>query len=149
MRRSVKGALFGVAMAAAVSLPLATMAQDYDSEVDSDVAVSGAPRAMTLCGFRYMMDVSRVFIRTNDKVQYSVRKAGDRRVIVELQNTRIPVYNNQRFLDTQYFNSPIKLIEPDVMEGGTPTVRIEIELRRDVPYKTKQIDNELWIDFPN
>lgn len=124
-------------------------ADTEDYEESGDIEVDGTPRAMTLCGFRFMNDKSRVFIRTNDKVQFAVRKRGDKTVVVELENTRIPIYNNQRFLDTQYFGSRVKLITPEAMEGGTPTVRVEIELRENVPYQTKQVDNEVWIDFPN
>jgi hypothetical protein len=113
------------------------------------VAVSSGPRAMSMVGFRFRTDVSRVFVRTNDKAQYSVREMGDRRVVIEIQNTTIPLRNNERFLDTQYFESPVKRIQPESVEGGTPTVRIEVELKNNVAFSHKQVDNEIWVDFPN
>ncbi|MBN2361606.1 MAG: AMIN domain-containing protein [Deltaproteobacteria bacterium] len=142
MRRAIEGFL----LLALVAMPVAVVAQAA-GETDSSVAVASGPRNMTLCGFRFMANVSRVFVRTNYKAEFSVNKMGDNKVIVELPNTNIPLYNNRNFLDTQYFASPVKLITPMVAGGGV--TRIEIELKNDVPYQTRQIENEIQIDFPN
>lgn len=117
------------------------------SETDSSVAVASGPRNMTLCGFRFMSNVSRVFVRTNYKAEFSVNKMGDKKVVVELPNTNIPLRNNRNFLDAQYFASPVKLITP--MVGGGGITRIEIELKNDVPFQSRQVENEIQIDFPN
>jgi len=117
------------------------------SETDSSVAVASGPRNMTLCGFRFMSNVSRVFVRTNYKAEFSVNKMGDKKVVVELPNTAIPLRNNRNFLDAQYFASPVKLITP--MVGGGGTTRIEIELKNDVPFQSRQVENEIQIDFAN
>lgn len=119
------------------------------SQGSDDVELSNAPRALNLVGFQCLQDVSRVIVRTNEKAKYSVRKVGDKRVVVEIQNTRVMLSNNERFLDTQFFNSPVKLIQPEGMEGGTPTVRVDIELRRPATFTERQVGNELWIEFPN
>lgn len=134
------------AAAATASVPQADPAPAA-SETDSSVAVASGPRNMTLCGFRFMNNVSRVFVRTNYKAEFSVNKMGDKKVVVELPNTNIPLRNNRNFLDAQYFASPVKLITP--MVGGGGITRIEIELKNDVPFQSRQVENEIQIDFPN
>ncbi|MFH1808500.1 MAG: AMIN domain-containing protein [Pseudomonadota bacterium] len=130
--------------------PVTTLAQaDTGGETSNDVSLDGSTRAVSMVGFRFHQDVSRIFVRTNDKVRYSVREMGERSVVIELQNTQIPLRNNERFLDTQYFGSPVQLIQPESIEGGTPTVRIKINLKNNVAFTHKQVDNEIWVDFPN
>lgn len=120
------------------------------SEVDDGVEVDDAtPRAMTGVAFKFMTGSSRVIVRTNAKAQYAVRRMGDRQVVVEVQNARIPIYNNKRFLDTHFFASPVKMIQPQAMDGATPTVRIVIELKNEVDFSQQQRGSEIWVDFPN
>lgn len=98
-------------------------------------------------GFQQFQDVSRVFVRTTEPVQYTVEKARDNHLVILLANTRIPQLNNRRFLDTRYFDSPVGYVVPKVIEGPSPSVRIEITLRQQVPYKETQNDTFLAFDF--
>jgi colicin import membrane protein len=86
-----------------------------------------------------------VLVRTNEPVRYSVNRGGDKSVVVELENTRIALANNERVLDTSYFDTAIAMITP--MEGDTRTVRIEIKLKESVPYEAHQQGADLVIDF--
>ena len=62
-------------------------------------------------------------------------------------NTRVPIRNNRRPLDTQFFASPVRYVHPKVIEGPSPSVRIEIYLRDKVPYREVQSDNVLSLYF--
>ena len=125
-------------------------AVDQASETEDDLEFDDAtPRAMTGVGFKFMTGTSRVIVHTNAKAQFTVRRMGDNRVVIEVQNTSIPIYNNQRFLDTHYFASPIKMITPKALDGATPTVEVEIELKNEVDFSQSQHGNQIWVDFPN
>ena len=99
-------------------------------------------------GFQQFADISRVFVRTSDPVQFQVRRISPYLVELILQNARVPIANNTRFLDTTYFDSPVRFIQPRVIEGPSASVRIEIHLKRPtVNYKEVQRDTLLALDF--
>lgn len=120
------------------------------NEVEDEVEIDAAtPRAMTGVGFKFMTGTSRVIVHTNAKAQFAVRRMGDNRVVIEVQNTSIPIFNNQRFLDTHFFASPIRMITPKAHDGATPTVEVEIELKNEVDFTQSQHGDQIWVDFPN
>ena len=119
---------------------------DY-SEVEEKVEIGGAIRDMTWVGFQQTMEASRVFIKTNEPVKFRVTEEGDNLIVLELENTRIPLRNNQRFLDTHFFNSAVTMITPQEIEGVSQNVRIEIQVRNRVPYTTGQEANMVYINF--
>lgn len=102
---------------------------------------------MSWIGFQQFQESSRVFVRTTEKVNYRVDNSRRDMVILILENTRVELKNNTRFLDTRYFDSPVSFIQPKVIEGTSPSVRIEIRLRERVPFKEVQNDNFLALDF--
>lgn len=101
------------------------------------------PRVMTYIGFRQMADVSRVFVRVDGKAKFRVLEEGTR-FSLELVDTAVNVKNNERPLDTTYFNSPVTKIKATTTGGGT---RVDVELREMVPHQIKRIGSTLAIDF--
>jgi colicin import membrane protein len=110
--------------------------------------IEGELRDMTAIGFQQFADGSRVFVRTNEPVKYHVEALQPDVVTLVLDYTRVPLRNNRRHLDTRYFDSPVTFIQPKVIEDPSPSVRIDIHLRRRVPYKETQSDTLVALDFP-
>ncbi len=117
--------------------PAVTAAQELDNEVQD----------MDWIGFQQFEEVSRVFVRTTEKVKYHVDTSKPNLVVLTLHNTRVPLKNNRRRLDTRYFDSPVVAIQPKVIEGPSPSARIEIRLRVKVPFEEIQEDNFLALAF--
>jgi colicin import membrane protein len=104
-------------------------------------------KEMTWLGFQQFKEVSRVFVRTTEPVKYRVDSSRENMVVLILENTVVPLKNNRRFLDTRFFDSPVTYIQPKVIEGPSQSVRIEITLRRRVPFKEVPTDNVLALEF--
>jgi colicin import membrane protein len=124
-------------MLAAVLCGSGAQAQDMEGEI----------KDLNWVGFQQFQEASRVFVRTTEPVKYSVDTSRPDMVVLVLENTRIPIRNNARFLDTHFFDSPVTFIHPKSIEGPSPSVRIEIRVRQKVPFKEKQSDNVLALDF--
>ncbi len=114
---------------------------------EARVEVTSAMKDMTWLGFQQTAEASRVFIKTNEPVRYRVVEEGDDLVVLELENTRIPLRNNRRFLDTHFFNTAVTMITPREIEGVSRNVRVEIQLRHKVPYSATQEDNVVYLRF--
>lgn len=99
-------------------------------------------------GFQQFHEASRVFVRTTEPVKYHVAQPRPHLVVITLQNTKVAVANHANFLDTRHFDSPVAFIQPKVIEGPSPSVQIEITLRKKVTFKETQNDTVLAIDFP-
>ncbi len=109
---------------------------------------SRARRAtMTFVGFQRASSGSRVYVRTSGPVSYSVQEDGDKRVVLELENTRIALRNNRRPLDTSFFDSAVAMVAPASVGKGT--VRVEIKLKGHASFQAKQDGNEVSVEFPN
>jgi colicin import membrane protein len=111
------------------------------------VEISSAIKNMTWLGFQQTRDSSRVFIKTNAPVQFHVVEEGRNLIVLELENTRIPLRNNQRFLDTHWFDTAVTMIVPREIEGISRNVRVEIQLKNRVPYTTGQEGNLVYVNF--
>jgi colicin import membrane protein len=120
-----------------ISLSSAATAQELDQEV----------RELNWIGFQQLKDVSRVFVRTTEPVKYKVDNSRGDVIVILLENTTVPLKNNTRQLDTRFFESPVSYIQAKVIEGPSPSVRVEIRVRRKVPFKEAQTDNVLALDF--
>ncbi|AKQ67409.1 hypothetical protein A176_004321 [Myxococcus hansupus] len=105
--------------------------------------VSSRRKTLTLVGFQQQADSSRVFIRTNEPVSYSVGERG-RTVVLELENTRVDSNNNTLPLDTSFFASPVLRVDPS---ASGRDVRITIQLRQGAPFQTRQDGNVISLDF--
>jgi len=115
-----------------------------EPEQGSSATVSSRRKTLTLVGFKQEAQSSRIFIRTDEPVRYSVSK-GERMVVLELENTRVDA-NNARTLDTSFFDTAVNTVQTD--SGPSQTVRVAIRLKQQVPYQTHQQGNELSIEFP-
>ena len=111
--------------------------------------LSGEVKDLTWLGFQQFREGSRVFIRTTEPAQFTIDTSRPNMVVVILANTRVPIRNNRRPLDTSHFDSPIRYIYPKVIEGASPSVRIEIYLRQKVPFRQVTNDNVLSLFFQN
>lgn len=111
------------------------------------VEISSAIKNMTWVGFQQTRDSSRVFIKTSEPVKFHVAEEGRNLIVLELENTRIPIRNNTRFLDTHFFDSAVTMIVPREIEGISRNVRVEIQLRNRVPYTSGQEGNLVYINF--
>lgn len=112
-------------------------AQDLSDEV----------KDLTFVGFQQYREASRVFVRTNEAVRYRVESPRDGVVVLTLENTGNTTANNLRHLDATYFDSPVRFIQPKLIEGTSPSIEVEIRLDSMVPYEALQNDNFLALDF--
>ncbi|WP_304504057.1 AMIN domain-containing protein [Corallococcus sp. EGB] len=108
-------------------------------------AVSSRRKTMTQIGFQQRPDSSRVFVRTNDPVRYTVSGSGNQ-VVLELENTRVVESNNTLPLDTHFFPSAVSRVE--AFAGAGQTVRVVIQLKQGVRYETRQDGGLITLDFP-
>ena len=120
-----------------ILLSSAATAQELDQEV----------RELNWIGFQQFKEVSRVFVRTTEPVKYKVDNSKGDVIVILLENTTVPLKNNRRQLDTRFFDSPVSYVRAKVIEGPSPSVRVEIRVRRKVPFKEVQSDNVLALDF--
>ena len=109
--------------------------------------MAGELKDLEWIGFQQFKEASRVFVRTTEPVQYKIDTSRPGLVVLLLENTGISRRNNRRHLDTRFFDSPVGFIKPRIIEGASPTIRIEITMRQQAPYKEVQQDNFLAIDF--
>ncbi|NBC44122.1 AMIN domain-containing protein [Corallococcus exiguus] len=108
-------------------------------------AVSSRRKTMTQIGFQQQPDSSRVFVRTNEPVRYTVGTSGNQ-VVLELENTRVVESNNTLPLDTHFFPSAVSRVE--AFSGAGQTVRVVIQLKQGVRYETRQEGGLITLDFP-
>ncbi|HYR56358.1 MAG TPA: AMIN domain-containing protein [Myxococcaceae bacterium] len=118
-------------------------------------AKSGSPVAagpskrratMTFVGFQRAATGARVYVRTNGPIHYTVQQEGDKKVVLELENTRIGTRNSRRPLDTSFFDTAVAMVSPN--PAGNRTVRVEISLKEAASFQTKQDGNEVSVEFP-
>ncbi|HLL55146.1 MAG TPA: AMIN domain-containing protein, partial [Myxococcaceae bacterium] len=112
--------------------------------VDEPVSVSARRKTVTFLGFRQEAGTSRVYVRTDEPVRYSVSK-GKGSVVLELENTGFGAANTRRPIDTSFFPSSVVRVSP---RGGDKSARFEIMLKQDVPYEAHQQGNEVFLEFP-
>lgn len=110
--------------------------------------MEGELKELNWVGFQQFQEVSRVFLRTTEPVKYRIEQVRPDLVVVTLDYTRVAAPNYANFLDTHYFDSPVAFIQPKIIEGVSPSVQIEITLRRKVKFTEKQTDTVLTLDFP-
>ena len=113
-------------------------------EQGDSAGVSSRRKTMTLVGFKQETTGSRVFVRTNEPVRYSVTE-NNRVVVLELENTSIAESNNTRSMNTSFFDTPVASVDADM--GPSRTVRVAIKLKEQATYETRQDGNEVSIEF--
>jgi colicin import membrane protein len=128
-------ALFCAALCLAAAVD--ARADDLEAEV----------KDMTWIGYQQLQDAARVFVKTTEPVKYTVDTSHAGLIVLILDNTRVPLFNNTRLLDTQYFDGPIVSVEAKAIEGPSQSVRVEIRTRAKVAPKPFQKDTLLALDF--
>jgi hypothetical protein len=98
---------------------------------------------MTYIGFRMRGPVSRVFVRLDGKVRYQTQQ-DEGRLVLTLVDTRVNVKNNERPLDTSFFDSPVTFVQAIPNRANTDIV---IRLRETVPWSVKRIGTTIAVDF--
>ena len=102
---------------------------------------------MSWVGFQQFQEASRVFVRTTESVKYRIDASKPGMVELTLDNTDVTKKVNTLPLDTSFFDSPVRMISVEILEGVSPSVRIRIALSEDVGFKEVQSDNVIALDF--
>ncbi|MBW2054550.1 MAG: hypothetical protein JRI29_02420, partial [Deltaproteobacteria bacterium] len=89
---------------------------------------------------------STIIIGTTTPVQYQLKKIHDKKLQLNLYNTRLPEYR-QRPLITTRFQSAVDRITPVQTPTMKDTSLVTIELRESVPYFVEQTDDLLLLHF--
>jgi len=89
---------------------------------------------------------STIIVGTTRPVEYQLKKADEKRIQLQLLNTRLPVYR-QRPLITTRFESAVDRVIPVQTEAMKGTTQISIEMREAVPYRVEQTEDLLFIHF--
>ncbi len=88
---------------------------------------------------------SAVIIGTTRPVDYQLTKISDKRLRLNLLDTKLPEYRNRALITTR-FQSAVDRITP-TQQPDTKNTVVVIELRESVPYLVKQTDNIIKVDF--
>jgi hypothetical protein len=99
---------------------------------------------LELVGFKQDGQYSRVLVRTNQPIRYSIGKANSKTLILRLENTKIGNRSVLRFLDTQYFDSPVNRVWPRIAGNA---IEVEIELKLPATYGIRQQDEVIIVEF--
>jgi type IV pilus assembly protein PilQ len=89
---------------------------------------------------------STIIIGTTTPIQYQLKKIHDKKLQINLYNTRLPEYR-QRPLITTRFQSAVDRITPLQTRDMKDTSLVTIELRESVPYFVEQTDDLLLLPF--
>ncbi|MBW1642816.1 MAG: type IV pilus secretin PilQ [Deltaproteobacteria bacterium] len=89
---------------------------------------------------------STIIIGTTRPVKYDLKKISDRKLQLELINTKLPDYRKRPLITTR-FESAVDRITPFQTARMKKNSMVAIELREFVPYVIKQEDNLIFISF--
>lgn len=103
--------------------------------------------AMTYIGFVNRATESEIFARMSQRTGFEVRREGDNLMVLEIPRATIPLRNNKNHLDTTFFESPVKMITPTVVDDDETMIRIIIEMKEEVPYESNLQGNDIVIRF--
>jgi AMIN domain len=105
------------------------------------VAMAGS-RHITGIGFRPVQG-GEVIVRSDQPLEYGVSGEGTA-ILLHLPSAAIPLPNNRRPLDTQFFDGAVRRVVPLAAEGGTD---VRIELREHAEYRLAQTGSVLTVTF--
>lgn len=88
---------------------------------------------------------STVLLGTTHKIQYEVTETADKKIILNLRNTRLPEHRKRPLITTR-FDSAVDRVLPIQTESMKDTI-VSVELRQNVAYEIEQADNLLKINF--
>ena len=99
-------------------------------------------RHITGIGFR-PVGGGEVIVRSDQPLEYGISAEGTA-VLLHLPSAAIPLTNNRRPLDTQFFAGAVQRVVPLPVEGGTD---VRIELRERAGYQLAQTGSVLTVTF--
>jgi type IV pilus assembly protein PilQ len=88
---------------------------------------------------------SVVTVETTDPIRYEIREMPDKKIILQLYDTRLPEHH-KRPLVTNLFESSVERVLPIQTTSMKDSI-LSIALREKVGYQTDQVDNVLHIYF--
>lgn len=147
--RAAADAKEAAARAAAVaSVPKPAPAQAPAATKPTPVAkpapVAAERNEVEFLGFKQTATGSRVFIRLRSAPKFSVSEPQEKLVRVELPNTRVPLRNDLKTLDTSFFPTAVAKVTP-VRQGKSYV--LEIRLRERVAWQQRIEGTTLSLDF--
>ncbi|MBW2575678.1 MAG: hypothetical protein JRC88_09350, partial [Deltaproteobacteria bacterium] len=89
---------------------------------------------------------STIIIGTTTPVTYDLKKIDDKKLLLNLYNTKLPEYRRRPLITTR-FQSAIDRITPVQTPVMKDTSQVTIELRESVPYFVEQTDDLLLLHF--
>ena len=95
-------------------------------------------------GFKQTATGSRVFVRLRATPRFSVSEPQEKLVRVEFPNTRVPLRNDLKALDTSFFPTAVAKVTP-VRQGKSYV--LEIRLRERVAWQQRIDGTTLSLDF--
>ena len=95
-------------------------------------------------GFKQTPTGSRVFVRLRTTPRFSVSEPREKLVRVEFPNTRVPLRNDLKALDTSFFPTAVAKVTP-VRQGKSYV--LEIQLRESVAWQQRIEGATLSLDF--
>lgn len=89
---------------------------------------------------------STIIIGTTTPVQYNLKKISDKKLLLNLLNTRLPDYRKRPLITTR-FQSAVDRIMPFQSPTMKDSSLVSIELRESVPYFDEQTDDLIVLHF--
>lgn len=89
---------------------------------------------------------STIIIGTTAPIQYSIKKINDKKLLLNINNSKLPGYRRRPLITTR-FQSAVDRITPFETPSMKDTSLVAIELRESVPYYVEQTDNLILIHF--
>lgn len=112
--------------------------------IDGGEDFEPGPREMRMIGFQQKPDKAAVYVRCDAKAKFRVERVSDTGVVLKLFDTKVPLENNKRPLDTSFFESSVVGVQ--ATEVGADT-HVEVKLRGPVPFEVKRIGSYLYLYF--
>ena len=100
---------------------------------------------LTWIGYQALSTGSRIFIQTSVPAEYAVESSNNGKTItVELLNTRIPLSNSKRVIDTSFFPLGVDSVKATSVKGRV--AKVTINLHRRTPFHVTTENEYLYID---
>ncbi len=89
---------------------------------------------------------STIIVGTTTPVKYNLQKINDKKLLLNLENTKLPDYRKRPLITTR-FESAVDRITPFQTPAAKDAALVAIELREAVPYFVEQSDDLLMLHF--
>jgi len=117
----------------------------FEERAHAMIQRQGETPRVTWIGFQQLAAASRIFIKTDRVVVYTLYKPDRKTIVVEFPKAMVPLKNNARQLLTRNFRSNIEKVS--IRENRRKkTVKVVIELNTPVGYIYRQDGTYVYID---